>query len=83
MYQKAKERAAAAGFGSVEAFVADLVADDLLDADNFDHLFTPAVVADLRRISTEADGGAPTFTSEELRDYLRKVSANWSESGNE
>jgi hypothetical protein len=58
--------------------IADVVAQDAADdVDNFDHLFTPGVVAEPDQISAAARAGGKTFTSEEVREHFRKKSEQW------
>lgn len=58
VFKVAQRRAAEAGFSSVDEYVADVVVHDTDDeADNFDHLFTPEVVARLDQISNEMKAG--------------------------
>jgi hypothetical protein len=40
------------------------------DPDNFDHLFTPAAVADLRSISAAIKAGGKTYTMDEVDQHF-------------
>jgi len=50
---------------------------ELADSDNYDHLFTPDVVADLRCIAAEMEGGGPTYSSEQVREHFVKKREAW------
>jgi hypothetical protein len=84
VFQAAQQRAADGGYPSVDAYITDVVVHDLteeggVETPNFDHLFTPKVVAELERISATARAGGKTYTSEEIREHFRKRSAAWRE----
>lgn len=49
LYQDAKRRAAEAGFGSVDEYVADILQQDLEETENLDHFFTPQRLAQIDR----------------------------------
>ncbi len=52
LYKEAERRAREAGFASVDEFVADRLESDFSEEqENFDHLFTPEVIAELDEIS--------------------------------
>jgi hypothetical protein len=76
LYERALRRATEAGFESVDAYVAEVIGDDLRE-ENFDHLFTPERIAHLDRISREVREGAKTYTMEEVEARLQKTRAAW------
>ncbi len=66
-----------AGFSSVDEYIADVVVHDSDDErDNFDHLFTPEVVARLDKISNEMKAGKSVST-EEVDKHLADVRETW------
>jgi hypothetical protein len=78
LYKEAERRARKAGFGSVDEFVADRLESDFSDAqENFDHLFTPEVIADLDKISQEIKAGGKTYTMEEVDEHFEKKRQEW------
>jgi hypothetical protein len=76
LYQEAQRRAAEAGFGSVDEYVADVLQHDLEETENFDHLFTPERLAhiDLAIAQIEAGQG---LTSEQAKAELAKRRDEW------
>jgi hypothetical protein len=78
IFQEAQRRATAAGFSSVDAYVADVLSHDLDETtDNLDHLFTPEVIAELDQISAEIDAGGKTYSIEEVREHFEKKRTEW------
>jgi hypothetical protein len=78
LYKEAQRRAREAGFGSVDEFVADRLESDFSDEqENFDHLFTPEVIADLDKISEAIKAGGKTYTIEEVDAHLEKKRQEW------
>lgn len=78
IYEQAKHRAIETGFGSVDEFIADCVVSGLNEpADDYDHFFTPEVIADLDQISASVKGGAQTYSQEEVDEHFRKKSEAW------
>ena len=72
LYQVAQRRAAEAGFGSVDEYVADMLQQDLEDqSENFDHLFTPERLAHIDRAAAEIDAGLG-IPAEQVREHFRK-----------
>ena len=58
LYQAAKQRAQAAGFGSVDEFIADVLQHDLAETEaNFDARFTPEINAYINRIASDMESG--------------------------
>jgi predicted transcriptional regulator len=81
LYQQAKQRAAEAGFASVDEYVADVVSHDLiedLDAEQPDlqHLFTPERLAEIDAGFAEIQAGK-CFTAEEVREHFKQKRAEW------
>lgn len=78
LYKEAQRRAREAGFGSVDEFVADRLESDFSEEqENFDHLFTPEVIADLDRISAQVKAGGKTFTMQEVDEHFEKKRQEW------
>jgi hypothetical protein len=65
--ERAKRRADQAGFKSVDEFIANVVLErEAEDAGNYNHRFTPKVLAELDRVSAKAKAGGRTYTQEEV-----------------
>jgi len=78
LYKEAERRAREAGFGSVDEFVADRLESDFSDGqENFDHLFTPEVIAHLDKISQKIKAGGKTYTMEEVDEHFEKKRQEW------
>jgi hypothetical protein len=71
LYQEAQRRAAEAGFGSVDEYVANVVQHDLEETENLDHLFTPERLAHIDRAAAQIDAGLG-IPSEQVREHFRK-----------
>ena len=79
LYEQAKRRASEGGFKSVDDYVADVVSLDIEDPEeNFDHIFTPEVLAELDAASAQAKAGH-TFNVKEARAELARRRAEWLE----
>ncbi len=77
LFAKVKREAKASGL-TVSEFVSRIIALELKgDEENFDHLFTPEVVAELKQISDEIDAGASTLSMKESRLVLAESRAEW------
>jgi hypothetical protein len=77
LYKEAERRAREAGFGSVDEFVADRLENDFSEEqENFDHLFTPEVIADLDKISADMQAGK-SVSMEEVKKHLADVRQAW------
>lgn len=80
LFQQAQQRADAAGFQSVDDYVAEIVENELLDVVlNVDHVFTPEVLADLDRIRADVQSGAPTHSQAEVDEHFRRKTEAWRE----
>lgn len=78
LYKEAERRAREAGFGSVDEFVADRLENDFSEEqENFDHLFTPEVIADLDKISDQIKAGGKTYTMHEVDEHFEKKRQEW------
>jgi hypothetical protein len=78
LYKEAQRRAREAGFDSVDEFVADRLENDFSEEqENFDHLFTPEVIADLDKISERIKAGGKTYTMEEVDEHFEKKRQEW------
>jgi hypothetical protein len=71
LYQEAQRRAAEAGFGSVDEYVADVLQHDLKDTENLDHLFTPKRLAHIDRAAAQIDAGLGV-SSERVQEHFRQ-----------
>jgi hypothetical protein len=77
LYKEAERRAREAGFGSVDEFVADRLENDFSEEqENFDHLFTPEVIADLDKISADMQAGK-SVSMEEVNKHMADVRQAW------
>ena len=72
LYQEAQRRASAAGFLTVDEYVADVVQHDLQEeTENFDYLFTPDRLAHADRAAAQIDAGQG-ISAEQVRDHFRQ-----------
>ena len=77
LFQEAQRRAAAAGFGSVDEYVADVLQHDLREEpENFDHLFTPERLAHIDRAAAQIAAGQG-LTLEQAEAELTKRRDEW------
>jgi hypothetical protein len=77
LYQQAQQRASEAGL-SVDEYIAEIVESDVnTGSENYDHLFTPEVVAELEQIHAEMKAGGKVLTPEEVDEFLRQKSLSW------
>ena len=77
LYRQAEERAKSSGFPSVDAYIADIVAQEMVeDAEDLDHLFTPERLATIDRASVQLESGQ-SLTLDEVRSHLRTTRNNW------
>ena len=77
VFKVAQRQAADAGFASVDAYIADVVvkgADG--DDEDFDHRFTPELIALLDQIVNEMKVGN-TASQEEIDQHLANVREAW------
>lgn len=84
VYHQARQRAVEAGFATIDEYLVDVVSDVVSndvaqEAENFDHLFTPEVLAELDRIRAAVQAGARTYSSEDVDEYFRQKSKAWRE----
>jgi hypothetical protein len=78
LYKEAQRRAREAGFDSVDEFVADRLENDFSEEqENFDHLFTPEVIAHLDKISERIKAGGKTYTMEEVDEHFEMKRQEW------
>jgi hypothetical protein len=72
LYQFAERRAADAGFGSVDDFIADYLQHELEDeAEDLSGFFTPERIAEIDRAAAQADAGQ-VRTMAEVREHFRR-----------
>jgi hypothetical protein len=74
LFRFAQRRAEAAGFESVDAYVADVLQHDLEDGESLDHLFTPERLAHIDRAASQIDAGQG-ITAEQVREHFRRKRA--------
>ena len=73
LFKEAERRAREAGFGSVDEFIADRLENDFSgEEEDFDHLFTPEVIAHLDKISDDIQAGGKTYTMDEIDEHLEQ-----------
>ena len=73
LYQEAERCASAAGFVTVDEYVADVLQHDIIheEIENLDHLFTPERLARIDRAAAQIDAGQG-IPAEQVRDYFRQ-----------
>ena len=77
LYQEAQRRAEAAGFSSVDEYVADVLSYDFqLDYDNLDHFFTPERLALIDQAAANVAAGN-VHTREQVQLALARTRAAW------
>lgn len=77
IYEEARRRAEAAGFSSVDDYVADVLTYDFqLEAEDFGHFFTPERLALIDQAAAEAAAGS-VHTMDEARESLAKTRDQW------
>ena len=76
MYDAAVERASETGCSSVDLYLAKLLAEDVADPENYDHIFTPEVLASLDEASAEVRTGKG-LTVAQVREDLAKMRTQW------
>jgi hypothetical protein len=70
-FQAARRRAKDGGFTSVEAYLADLIAQDVAnEAEGYGHIFTAELLAHLDKISRKIKAGGKTYTMAEVKGLL-------------
>jgi hypothetical protein len=75
LYQDVQRRAAQAGFDSVDDYVADLLLQELEDAENLDHLFTPERLAHIDRAANQIASGQGLTPDQVNSELLRRREA--------
>ena len=77
-YEKAKVRAVEAGFRTVDDFINRIIGLELSDdPEDLDHLFTPEILAELDRVTSEIDAGGKTYSEEEVSQHLKAFKKEW------
>jgi hypothetical protein len=71
LYQEVQRRAAEAGFGNVDEYVADILQQELEETENLDHFFTPARLAHIDRAAAQIDCGQG-IPAEQVRAHFRQ-----------
>lgn len=67
IYQEAHRRAGEAGFASVDAYIADVLEQDFIDPDDYQHLFTPERLAQIDKAAASIKAGN-FYTAEQVRE---------------
>src|SRR5665213_2968547 len=86
LYKEAERRAAEAGFSSVDAYVADVISQDLIEDDlgespHIEHLLTPKRIAEIDAAIADVDAGN-FLTEEEMEAYYKQVRGEWEQRNN-
>lgn len=71
LFQEAQRRAAEAGFGSVDEYVADRLRHDFDQTADLDHFFTSERLAHIEQAAAQVDAGLG-IPSEEVRQHFRR-----------
>ena len=72
LYQEAERRASAAGFVTVDEYVADVLQHDVHEeTENLDYLFTPERLAQIDRAAAQIDAGQG-IPADQVRDHFRQ-----------
>lgn len=80
LYKQAQRRASEVGFQSVDEYVAEMIETDVgISTENFDHFFTPQIIAELDQIQAEIKAGGKTYTQDEIDEHFRRKSQAWRE----
>jgi len=78
-YATATRRAEQEGFGSAETYLSDFIVSNIAGTpDNYDHLFTPAVIAELDAAVEEARSGN-NISLDEVRRRFKMKRQVWDE----
>lgn len=76
-YSKAKQIAESRGFESVEEFLTLIINEEAATPQvNYDHLFTPEVLAAIDRAEEDVQAGR-VYTPDEVREHLRLKGEEW------
>ncbi len=73
IYDQAKRRADAAGFDSVDDYIAEMLSDDIHE----DHIFTLEQLSMIDKSLAEVRAGAKINTPEEVEEMLAENRAEW------
>lgn len=77
IYEEARRRAEAAGFSTVDEYIADVLSYDFqLDDQDFGHFFTPERLAVIDSAAAEVAAGN-VHTMDEVRESLAKTRDPW------
>ena len=77
LYNEAQRRATAAGFSSVDDYVADVLSHDFeLDDENLDHFFTPERLALIDQSVADVAAGN-VHSLDQVRESLAKTRDAW------
>jgi hypothetical protein len=78
LFRAAQDRAADAGYASVDEYVADIVVRDLSEDDkSVSGLFTPQRVAELERISADIKAGGKTYSLAQAEEHFESRRKIW------
>ena len=77
VYTMAQQLASARGHKSVEDYITEVVEEEMLaDTENFDHLFTPEVMAGIAEGVADAEAGR-TYTLKEALEQVAEWKKEW------
>ncbi len=77
-YLAVQQQALNGGFETTERYISDIVVSTAMhDSENFDHIFTADIIADLNTISRGIEAGEKTFTMDEVHDRLAETRRKW------
>lgn len=77
VYQRAQQRAAEAGYPTVDEYVAEIVESALESSADFDHLFTAEIVAELDQLHADVQAGGKNYSSHDVDEHFRRKSQAW------
>jgi len=76
-YARVTKRAEEEGFDSTETFLSDLVVASVDEEEDYQHLFTPDVIAELDAIASGIRNGEKVYTSEEVAAHFAAKRDAW------
>jgi hypothetical protein len=78
LFKEAQQRAARAGFSTVEEYIADFLTRGVDEgAEALDYLFTPEVIAELDQISARVKAGGKTYSLDEVQEHFANKRKQW------
>lgn len=77
LYEQTRIRAAEAGFASVDEYVAEILRDNVVPVQNFDHLFTPERIAKLDQIVANIESTGHLLSEAEVDAHFKSRREAW------